>query len=208
MVSIFYNKLTLNDTMSISISPLSPNSIEKRPKGVILKNGDEIVGINVFNVSKYIDIAEGYLFLTKKIDDFIQTEFGIDLKKYHTPKFVVGQILDLETIPDSHLTKTIVNLGNGVNRQIICGGKNLLKGAKVVVAMPMTIMPNAKIIIPSKLLGYDSNGMICSRKELWRKDFPEDQPGHILILDDSYHVGDEFIEHYNNYKNNNKSTQV
>ncbi len=166
MVSIFYNKLTLNDTMSISISPLSPTAFDKREKGVILKNGEEIVGINVFNVSQYIDINEGYLFLTKKIDEFIQNEFGIDLKKYHSPKFVVGQITDLEAIPDSHLTKTIVDLGNGVSTQIVCGGKNLSKGIKVVVAMPMIVMPNAKIIVPSKLLGYESNGMICSRKEL------------------------------------------
>lgn len=200
MISIFYNKTSLNDTMTISVSSSMPVDFKKNEYGVKLidANGD-LVGINIFNLSKYINIPQGYLYVTKTLDDFIQEKFGVDIKKYHAKKFVVGQIKSLELIPDSHLTKCILDIGSK-ETQIVCGGKNLSEGIKVVVALPNVIMPNGKIINKSKLLGNDSNGMICSRKELFGTIENTDIDGHILILDDSYKIGDEYLDHYKNYK--------
>lgn len=200
MLSIFYNKTSLNDTMTISVSSKMPVNFERNDYGVkLLDSNGELVGINIFNLSKYINVPEGYLYITKLLDNFIQEKFNVDLKKYHSKKFVVGKINSLESIPDSHLTKCIVDIGNK-EVQIICGGKNLSKEIKVVVALPNVIMPNGKIINESKLLGHQSSGMICSRKELFGKKEENDIDGHILILDDSYNVGDEYLDHYKNFK--------
>ncbi len=200
MISIFYNKSLLNDTMTISVSSNKPINFEKNEYGVkLLGENNELLGINIFNLSKYINVPEGYLYITKTLDNFIQEKFNVDLKKYHSKKFVVGEIKSLEVIPNSHLTKCIVNIGDK-ETQIVCGGKNLNQGIKVVIALPGVIMPNGKVIIQSKLLGYDSNGMICSKKELFGKIDDNDIEGHILILNDSYTVGNEYLDHYKNYK--------
>ncbi len=199
MVSIFYNKLMLNDTMVISVSSNVPDRNVRTEFGTLLYNGDEFVGINFFDVSKYIDLEEGYLFLTKKIDTVIQEKFNVDLKKYHSPKFVVGQIIELEQIPNTHLTKCIVDI-NREKLQVVCGGTNLSQGIKVVVAMAKVVMPSGKVLIPSKLMGIESNGMICSKKEIFKNIQNPDPDGHIMILDDNYNIGDEFVEHYSNYK--------
>lgn len=68
MINIFYNKKNLKDTMVISIKNLKPTEIETNDDYSILRNNNEIVGINLFNVSKKNKINEGYL----KFDDEIK----------------------------------------------------------------------------------------------------------------------------------------
>lgn len=200
MISIFYNKNTLNDTMTISLSNKFPKEFDRNDIGVKLldENGD-IVGINIFNLSKYIQIDQGYLFLTKTIDDFVQKHFNIDLKKFHSKKFVVAKIKELEEIEGTHLTRCVLDIKSR-DIQVVCGGKNLSLNQKVVVALPGVIMPDGKCINSSKLAGVCSEGMICSRRELYGKKEDTDIDGHILVLSDNYNIGDEYVEHYKNFK--------
>ncbi|MGL4647748.1 MAG: YtpR family tRNA-binding protein [Mycoplasmoidaceae bacterium] len=196
MVCIFYNRNTMNDTMTINLVPESFTRIKTKENGSLLYNGDKFIGMNIFNVSQFIEIDEGYLYLNKKIADFVLKTFGVDLKEYHTKKFLVGEIIKADEIDNSHLKKCIVNIGKEY-LQIVCGAKNAEVGKKVVVALNGTIMPNGRVIIPTKMMGVDSSGMICSSKELWNRG----ESNGILILDDEkYQVGDEFIEHYANVK--------
>lgn len=83
---------------------------------------------------------------------------------------VIGEVLTCADHPNSdHLHVTTVNLGGTEPSQIVCGAPNVAAGQKVVVATC-----GAKIyegddcftIKPSKLRGVESNGMICSEKEL------------------------------------------
>ena len=73
--------------------------------------------------------------------------------------------------------------------QIVCGAPNVDTEQKVVVARVGAIMPDGLYIKPSALRGVDSNGMICSKKELNLKD---DGVKGIYVLDDSYNVGQPF----------------
>ena len=49
-------------------------------------------------------------------------------------------------------------------------------------------MKNGLYIKPSELRGVESNGMICSKRELG---LPQEEDG-IYVLPESYNVGDEF----------------
>ncbi len=199
MVCIFYNKNTMNDTMTINLVPENFTRIENVKQGTLLYNEDKFIGMNIFDVSKFIEIEEGYLYLNKKIADFVLNKFNIDLVDFHTKKFIVGEVTKADPIENSHLKKCIVDIGSEL-LQIVCGADNVEKGKKVVVALNNTVMPNGKVIIPTRMMGIESSGMICSRKELWN--FGENSG--ILILDDSCEKGKEFIEHYANVKKNIK----
>ncbi|KAF5295773.1 hypothetical protein FQA39_LY12946 [Lamprigera yunnana] len=50
--------------------------------------------------------------------------------------------------------------------QIVCGAKNARVNLVVIAATIGTMMPNGQLIIPGKLKGVESNGMLCSAKEL------------------------------------------
>ena len=66
---------------------------------------------------------------------------------------------------------------------------NVEKGVKVVCACVNAIMPNGQLITAGKLRGVDSYGMLCSEYELG---LIEEHKRGLLLLDDSYQVGECF----------------
>lgn len=110
-----------------------------------------------------------------------------------TPKFVVGFVQELSDHPDSdhlHITKTKVD--NGETLQIVCGAPNIAQGQMVVVAKVGAMMPDGQIIWPGKLRGVQSEGMICSARELALPNAPEKR-GILVLEPEKYAVGAEFI---------------
>ncbi len=92
-----------------------------------------------------------------------------------------------------HLHVCQVDLGDEVT-QIVCGAPNVALNQKVVVATVGTMMPNGLLIVPSKLRKVDSNGMLCSARELNLPNAP--QVRGIMVLDDDYIVGQPFFKQY------------
>ena len=78
--------------------------------------------------------------------------------------------------------------------QIVCGAPNVALNQKVVIATIGTMMPNGQLIVPSKLRKVDSNGMLCSARELYLPNAP--QVRGILVLDDDYEVGKPFFSQF------------
>lgn len=109
-----------------------------------------------------------------------------------TPRFIVGEVVSMCDHPDSdHLHICQVNLGNE-ETQIVCGAPNVEQGQRVVVATIGAIMPSGLVIKPSKLRKVDSNGMICSARELGLPNAP--QVRGILVLDkEKYNIGESFF---------------
>ena len=70
-------------------------------------------------------------------------------------------------------------------RQIVCGAKNFHAGDKVALALPGAVLPGGMKIKVSKLRGVESEGMLCSPKELHLAD---DAAG-LLILPADASVG-------------------
>lgn len=107
---------------------------------------------------------------------------------------MVGKILEVNLIPNTHLHICLVDIGDQ-QIQIICGAQNVRIGLKTVVATPNLLMPNGNEIKKSKLMNYDSFGMLCSQKELNINNFNSQG---IVELNDEYQVGQLFTKVYSN----------
>ncbi len=80
---------------------------------------------------------------------------------------VVGLVLEAGRHPDAEKLSLCQVTTDGTNRlQIICGAKNVRAGLKVAVATVGAHLPNDVIIKRAKLRGLESNGMLCSAREL------------------------------------------
>lgn len=195
MINIFYNKNGLNDILVIKINP--SNNVTKTIKNnnfLINYANDKIHSISIKNISDFITLNEGYLFYDSQIKDFVEKITNVNLDEYDNKRFVIGKIIELSKIPNTHLNLCKVDVGKEI-LQIVCGASNVKNDMKVVVALIGTIMPNGINIAKGKLQGFDSFGMICSEKELFNHNKPSTG---ILEASNKYNVGDEYIEHYNN----------
>jgi phenylalanyl-tRNA synthetase beta chain len=80
---------------------------------------------------------------------------------------VVGEVLEAGRHPDAEKLSLCQVTTDGQNRlQIVCGAKNVRAGLKVAVAMVGARLPNDVLIQRAKLRGQDSQGMLCSAREL------------------------------------------
>ena len=109
---------------------------------------------------------------------------------------VVAQVLTCDKHPNADkLSVCRVNDGQG-ERQIVCGAKNFKVGDKVPLILPGSTLPAAGgepplTIKAGKIRGVESQGMMCSPKELGLAD---DADG-LLILSGEAKVGQPFAEH-------------
>jgi phenylalanyl-tRNA synthetase beta chain len=103
---------------------------------------------------------------------------------------VVGRVVGIEAHPDADKIRVCqVDVGAGP-QQIICGAWNFDSGAYVAVARPGAVLPGGLEIGHRTIRGVDSNGMICSDRELGLGD---DHTG-ILVLDGEPELGIEFSD--------------
>lgn len=143
---------------------------------------NQIVGLNYFDPK--IELKSGLVDVAL-LPEEISNIFSESLEN----PFVVGLICEVEKHPKSEkLNICQVDIGTSVT-QIICGAGNVSAGIKVVVAKVGAVMPNGINIGKSKLIDVESNGMICSFRELG---LPQTEPG-IIILDSEYQVGQDYL---------------
>ena len=100
---------------------------------------------------------------------------------------VVGEVLVRDKHPNAdRLSMCSVRIApDGDGKQIVCGAQNFKAGDKVLVALPGAVLPGDFKIKVSKIRGVESNGMMCSAKELGLGD---DHSG-IMILPPEAVVG-------------------
>ena len=184
----FYNLDHVGDIMLARIEDGKTFSYDKYDDLVVLKDKKEnVIGYNLLNASKYLGSLNNGLikFSDEQVDAFnkILEKYGfLPVTVDKTPRFIVGEVVSMCDHPDSdHLHICQVNLGNE-ETQIVCG----------VVATIGAIMPSGLVIKPSKLRKVDSNGMICSARELGLPNAP--QVRGILVLDkEKYNIGESFF---------------
>ncbi|MFM8764705.1 MAG: YtpR family tRNA-binding protein, partial [Spartobacteria bacterium] len=104
---------------------------------------------------------------------------GIDQRGAAIDHVVAAEILESTQHPNAdRLSVCKVNDGSPMPRQIVCGAKNYKVGDKVPLALPGAVLPGDFKIKTGKLRGVESEGMMCSAKELR---LAEDSEG-LLIL--------------------------
>ncbi len=104
---------------------------------------------------------------------------------------LVGKVLEIAPHPDADKIRVCqVDTGSGPT-QIICGAWNFEAGAMVPVAAPGAILSGELEIGRRDIRGVESNGMICSERELGLGD---DHAG-ILVLDGDPEIGTPLGDH-------------
>ena len=106
------------------------------------------------------------------------TMAGLEVEDQHSvappfTKIVVAQILSAEQHPDADRLRVCkVDAGTGQELQIVCGAPNARAGIKIPCAMVGAELPPAEaggkpfMIKVGKLRGVESQGMLCSGREL------------------------------------------
>jgi len=104
---------------------------------------------------------------------------------------VVAQVLSVDKHPDADKLKLCrVDAGQGEPLQIVCGAPNVAAGMKVPCALVGAELPDLRIK-QAKVRGVESNGMLCSARELG---LSEDHGG-LLALAETAAVGQDIRMH-------------
>lgn len=106
----------------------------------------------------------------------------IEYTNKHFNTIVTAKLLEADVLPDSdHLTLCKVDSGSEVYT-VVCGAPNHKKGDIVALALPGTRFSEDFIIKKTKIRGQESNGMLCSARELG---LSEDHSGIIIYPEDT-----------------------
>jgi len=127
------------------------------------------------------EIADSLTLLGFEVDDIETT--GVPPLEH----VIVGEVLEREQHPNAdRLGVCRVDLGPSMGeKSIVCGASNYKVGDRVPVALPGATLPGGFTIKRSKLRGVESEGMMCSGKEIGAS---EDAAG-LLILDGEPELG-------------------
>lgn len=192
----FYRKESVGDILLIRLyNEGTTHSYEKKDDLVVLKDEEKVIGYNVLNASMHFDhLDEGKV----KIDETFVNNFNTYLSTYgedqvesdYDDHFVVGYITEVMMHPEAmNLHIAQVDLGDK-EVQIVCGSRNLKEEKLAVVALPGAVMADGSIIEASELMGVESEGMLCSRKDLGLSD----KTGLLYLDEEDYHEGDHYFE--------------
>ena len=196
-----YNKEHVGDMLMVIVADGQGVKLAAERKGNVariyrLDNG-ETVAWNIFQVSNLFNITErGQVFLTDEEISILNQElsqagFEPELVNDLSPKFVVGEIVEMVAHPDSdHLNICQVKVAADKVVQIVAGAPNAKVGLKTIVALPGAMMPKGNLIFPGELRGEKSFGMMCSPRELQLPNAP--QKRGIIELASSEVVGTAF----------------
>ena len=99
------------------------------------------------------------------------TALGLEIEGVEDPTealkdFIVADVVECVDHPDSdHLHILKVQTGAEVI-QVVCGAPNAHTGLKGILARPGVAMPDGMVIKKGKIRGVESQGMMCSFREL------------------------------------------
>ena len=128
--------------------------------------------------------ADGMTMSGSKVEYFEREADGID-------KVVIGKIIAIEKHPNADkLLVCTVDIG-GKNIVVVTGAKNLKEGDLCPVALDGATLPGGVKIVKSDMRGVESDGMLCSLKELGltKHDFPAAVEDGIMTLDEPAQLG-------------------
>ncbi len=124
---------------------------------------------------------------------------GIEVEGIEDPAekldgFRVAEVLTAKPHPDADRLQVLsVNTGEGEPLQVVCGAPNARAGMKGVLGLPGAEVPaNGMKLRKSEIRGVESNGMMCSVREL---ELGEEHDGIIELPEDAP-VGESFASYH------------
>lgn len=121
-------------------------------------------------INEFVDIKE-YLSEPMRLADLL-TRAGLEVEEVKNlaadfKNVIVGCIKVKDKHPNADkLSLCQVEIAPGQISQIVCGAQNHKAGDKVIVALSGAVLPGNFAIKKSKIRDVESNGMLCSLKEL------------------------------------------
>ncbi|MBP9752321.1 MAG: phenylalanine--tRNA ligase subunit beta [Proteobacteria bacterium] len=143
-----------------------------------------------------------HLRTTKTVEEIEQAliDIGLEVEEVIDPSkklegFVIADVVECSRHPDAdRLSLCQINDGSGTLLQVICGAPNIRKGLKIAFARIGCLIPSSgEALKKGKIRGIESQGMICSAKEL---DLGEESNG-ILELNTTLNAGTPLKEAFN-----------
>ncbi len=195
MYRLFYDFESNGDVLFVVINP------EKKPDEIIT-NGDvttlyankELVGINIFNVSRIAKLkSHGAIFapdtlLLKTINDLLENSNAPRLEETSNSGFKVLTISNLEEHPLDEKA-SIVTLKDGEKAyQAVSHYKNLEIGKMVVVALDGTILYDGSLFSKKLVKNIPVDATLCSGKELKVSDNYKE-----AFIPEGYSEGEDFF---------------
>jgi len=124
---------------------------------------------------------------------------GLEVESVEDPAvklegFRVARVLTAERHPQADKLQVLsVDTGEGAPLQVVCGAPNARAGLVGVLGLPGATVPvNGMVLKKSAIRGVESNGMMCSTREL---ELGEDHEGIIELPEDAP-VGTAFAEYH------------
>lgn len=145
-------------------------------------------------LNDFVDVSS-YLNNPQELADIL-TKAGLEVEEIQNrakdyAHVVVGHIITKDKHPNADkLSLCQVEVAPGQVLQIVCGAQNHKAGDKVIAALAGAVLPGNFAIKKSKIRDVESNGMLCSHKELG---LAETSDG-IAILPADAKVGQSFAE--------------
>ena len=118
---------------------------------------------------------------------------GIEVLESGWTEVVIAEVVSVEPHPDADKVRLCQVVYDDARTpvDVVCGAWNFDVGAIVPFAKPGAVLPGGFEIGRRKIRGVQSNGMICSEREL---EIGDDAAG-ILVLDDDAPIGADFAEY-------------
>jgi phenylalanyl-tRNA synthetase beta chain len=93
---------------------------------------------------------------------------GIEDRGAPLAPFRIAYVIEAVQHPEAdRLRVCTVDVGDGTNRTIVCGAPNARTGMKTVLGLPGAVVPaNGMVLKIGKIRGVESQGMMCSSREL------------------------------------------
>ncbi len=141
-------------------------------------------------LKEFVDIELGVDELAHQL-----TMLGLEIEKVTRPgaeikNVVIGKILEIKPHPDADkLVVCQTDIGESNPLQIVCGAKNMKAGDIVPTAVIGATLPGGFEIARRKMRGIESQGMMCSARELG---LGKDHDG-LLILPADLPIGADAI---------------
>jgi phenylalanyl-tRNA synthetase beta chain len=105
--------------------------------------------------------------LALTLDDLGLVVDGVERVGEGLDGVVVARVLEIAPIPSAdHIRLVTVDAGGGDAVDVVCGATNFSVGELVPLATVGTALPEGPTITRRRMKGVESNGMLCSGKEL------------------------------------------
>lgn len=115
-----------------------------------------------------------YLDTTASLEEISQklTSIGLEVENIEDPAktlsgFVVGEVLSAEKHPDADKLQCLIVDTGAEKLKVVCGAPNARAGMKGIFAPAGSYIPGIDVTLKKSMIrGQESNGMMCSEREL------------------------------------------